>query len=308
MPKVDIWMPIYIGDYLGDTIELSAAEHGAYLLLLMHYWLKKGEIGDDIERLSRVCKVDEKTCSFILGYYFTHEEGNYRNKRADIEMANAESRRLSASENGKKGGRPPANNPQETGRLTGSFPEGKPTNNRKGNPQESSSSSSSSSKDKEINKERVPDFEDDIADAFNESPTPQPSFKKSTLDARLAILSETWKRHPELPKYVCKLSANMKPEIVTGIDAILQSYTDAEIITAIDNYAIALPTIEPKYRIQSFQNFMANSGAIAKYQETKSAQVTTEHVCPVCHGKLKNGQYCKVCEKFFDENDKEMYV
>ena len=56
MPKVDIWMPIYIGDYLGDTIELSAAEHGAYLLLLMHYWLKKGEIGEDIERLSRVCK------------------------------------------------------------------------------------------------------------------------------------------------------------------------------------------------------------------------------------------------------------
>jgi len=154
----------------------------------------------------------------------------------------------------------------------------------------------------------VPDFEDDIADAFNELPIPQPSFKKSTLDARLAVISETWKRHPELPKYVCKLSANMKPEMTTGIDAILQAYNDAQLSTAIDNYAIALPTIEPKYRIQSFQNFMANSGAIAKYQESSTGKVSTEHVCPICHGKLKNGQYCKACEKFFDENDKEMYV
>lgn len=132
MPKVDIWMPIYIGDYLSDTTELTGPEHGAYLLLLMHYWSKKGEIGSDIERLARVCRSDVETCSFILGYYFTLENGNYRNKRADEEMQIAENRRIASSENGKKGGRPPKNNLEKTDRLI------------PGNLDESSSSSSSS--------------------------------------------------------------------------------------------------------------------------------------------------------------------
>lgn len=149
MAKVDIWMPIYIGDYLGDTTELSGPEHGAYLLLLMHYWMKHGEIGCDIERLARACRSDVETCRFILGSYFTLEEGNYKNKRADNEMKNAENRRLASSENGKKGGRPSKNNLEKTH----SFSVGIPRHNLDHNLQKSSSSSSSSSSSQEREEE-----------------------------------------------------------------------------------------------------------------------------------------------------------
>lgn len=40
MTKSDVWMPIYCGDYLKDTSDLSLAEHGAYFKLMMAYWQK----------------------------------------------------------------------------------------------------------------------------------------------------------------------------------------------------------------------------------------------------------------------------
>lgn len=152
MSKVDVWMPIYIGDYLRDTTELSGTEHGSYLLLLMHYWMKRGEIGCDVERLSRVCRSDVETCRFILGYYFTLENGNYKNKRADKEMQNAENRRLASSENGKKGGRPSKNNLEKTHRFSVGIPRhnldetyAEPRSNLDHNLEKSSSPSSSPS-------------------------------------------------------------------------------------------------------------------------------------------------------------------
>jgi uncharacterized protein YdaU (DUF1376 family) len=47
------WMPLYIGDYRRDTAHLSTLEHGAYFLLIMHYW-ETGPLPDDDRRLARI--------------------------------------------------------------------------------------------------------------------------------------------------------------------------------------------------------------------------------------------------------------
>jgi uncharacterized protein YdaU (DUF1376 family) len=36
------WMPLYVGDYPRDTRDLDALQHGACLLLIMHYWQHEG--------------------------------------------------------------------------------------------------------------------------------------------------------------------------------------------------------------------------------------------------------------------------
>jgi uncharacterized protein YdaU (DUF1376 family) len=51
------WMPLFWGDFLANTMHLSAQEAGAYLFLIAHAWEHEGEIPTEPVRLARIAHV-----------------------------------------------------------------------------------------------------------------------------------------------------------------------------------------------------------------------------------------------------------
>jgi len=86
-------MPLYIGDYLADTMHLDASEHGAYLLLLMHYW-RNGPLPDDDKALSAIARTTRKAWDGGIGAvvrkFFLLDGAMLRQKRVDAELSKAE--------------------------------------------------------------------------------------------------------------------------------------------------------------------------------------------------------------------------
>ena len=97
------WMPLYVGDYLGDTGHLTTSQHGAYLLLMMHYW-RKGELPDDDRQLAKITKLSLKTwCRHrpVLQQFF---HSGWRHKRIDTELHRMLLISEKRAEAGQKGG------------------------------------------------------------------------------------------------------------------------------------------------------------------------------------------------------------
>lgn len=83
------WMPLYLDDYLADTGHLSTLEHGAYLLLIMHYW-RNGGLPDDermIARIARLTKDEWAESRDVLGSMFGD---GWTHKRIDAELTKAD--------------------------------------------------------------------------------------------------------------------------------------------------------------------------------------------------------------------------
>lgn len=93
LPSPDTWMPLYIGDYLADTMHLDAQESGAYLHLIMHYWKNGGAIKNDIERLQNIARIKpSKTSKEALQTvleFFEEREGYLYHKRIEEELQKA---------------------------------------------------------------------------------------------------------------------------------------------------------------------------------------------------------------------------
>lgn len=106
MSKSDIWMPLYIGDYLADTQLLTTEQHGAYFLLIMAYWKNKGPLPDDDKILSGICKMsssDWKKSKPVISKFFDTIDGCITHKRIDAEMVRSADKRESSQKKARLG-------------------------------------------------------------------------------------------------------------------------------------------------------------------------------------------------------------
>lgn len=127
----------YMGDYQRDTGDLSLAQHGAYALLLDHYYSVRKPLPAAMEKLHRLCrattKPEQDAVETIANEFFPiGQDGLRHNNRADEEIAKWEAFAEENREKGKLGGRPKKN---PTGNPTGN-PEGNPAGYHSGKPEE----------------------------------------------------------------------------------------------------------------------------------------------------------------------------
>lgn len=84
------WMPLYIGDYLRKTTHLRALESGAYIHLIMSYWLA-GSLPNDDRQLATIAKLTDtewKKAKPLLAQFFGPNWSSHG--RIDDELAKVE--------------------------------------------------------------------------------------------------------------------------------------------------------------------------------------------------------------------------
>lgn len=104
--KADVWMPLYISDYMADTMHLNTEQHGAYLLLIMAAWKSGGTLPnspDQLQAITRLSPAKWKTCEPILKPYFMVTEESWSHKRVIDELERAKKNSEARSKSGKKG-------------------------------------------------------------------------------------------------------------------------------------------------------------------------------------------------------------
>lgn len=105
MNKPDVWVPIYIGDYLADTTRLTTEQHGAYLLLIFDYW-RNGRPPDDNVVLAQITKLAPDAWSrarLAIAPLFVIDNGQWRHKRIDEEIERAKRTSTARQESGAAG-------------------------------------------------------------------------------------------------------------------------------------------------------------------------------------------------------------
>ncbi len=100
-------MPMYWGDYARDTGNLNATGHGAYLMLIKHYWCSGEPLANDDDELWRTACCDslkewQKLRPKIVKL-FVVDGSVLRHKRIDQELAKASAIAEAKADAGRRG-------------------------------------------------------------------------------------------------------------------------------------------------------------------------------------------------------------
>ncbi|MFD2207202.1 YdaU family protein [Kiloniella antarctica] len=101
------FMPMFWGDYLRDTMQLSTEEHGAYLLLISEYWVKGEPLPDDDAILSKIVRKTKTKWKKIrpkVESFFEQKDGKLHHSRIDEEISKSLEMYEKRSTAGRKGG------------------------------------------------------------------------------------------------------------------------------------------------------------------------------------------------------------
>jgi len=122
----NLYIPFHPGDYLTDTAHLCAAEHGAYLLLILNYWQRGEPLQADERKLrgiARMTSAEWQEARDNVLEFFTERDGLLHHKRIDEELQRAREKSDKARESGKAGARRgPSNRQADAGRTLSERP------------------------------------------------------------------------------------------------------------------------------------------------------------------------------------------
>jgi uncharacterized protein YdaU (DUF1376 family) len=111
-------MQLYVSDFVGDTLRLSAELVGAYMLLLMAMWNGDGELLDDEAELALVARIQADRWPAVwakLAPFFDIADGKVTHGRIKLELQKFARKSAARKEAGSRGGKAKALKDKNTG-------------------------------------------------------------------------------------------------------------------------------------------------------------------------------------------------
>lgn len=102
------WMKFFPADYIADTTHLTTVQHGAYLLLIMHYWRHEG-LPDDDQMLSRITGLTMAEWRRMRPVIREMFNDGWRHSRIDRDIREAKEAYQRRAKAGRKGGKSSSN-------------------------------------------------------------------------------------------------------------------------------------------------------------------------------------------------------
>lgn len=98
------YIQLYVADYLADTAHLNAAQHGAYLLLIMNYWQRGKSLDNRNERLANVARMSNEEWEqnrADIAEFFEIDGDTWTHRRIEDDLAAVSAKSVKSSNAGK---------------------------------------------------------------------------------------------------------------------------------------------------------------------------------------------------------------